>query len=143
MTPEQRALLADTRRHFFSRCAVGVGQVALASLLTGGPGEAATVATNPMAEKPPMFPAKVNSVIFLHMAGAPSQLDMLDYKPALQKFDGKVAPDELIKGNRFAFMDTSAKNPPRLLASHREFKQYGNSGFWFSSLLPNLAGVAD
>jgi len=143
MTPEQRALLADTRRHFFSRCAVGVGQVALASLLNGGRGEAATVAANPMAEKPPMFPPKVKNVIFLHMAGAPSQLDMLDYKPALQKFDGKVAPDEIIKGKRFAFMDTFAKNPPRLLASHREFKQYGNAGFWFSSLLPNLAGVAD
>jgi hypothetical protein len=141
---EDRLLLSETRRHFFSKCAIGVGQIALASLLNAGKSSAATTATqNPMAEKPTMFPPKAKNIIFLHMAGGPSQLDMFDYKPKLKDLDGKVAPDELIKGKRFAFMDTFTKNPPRILASHREFKQYGNSGFWVSSLLPNLATVVD
>lgn len=144
MNTEDRLLLAETRRHFFRKCAIGVGQIALASLLNAGKGSAATTASqNPMAEKPTMFPPKAKNIIFLHMAGGPSQLDMFDYKPRLKDLDGKVAPDELIKGKRFAFMDTFTKNPPRILASHREFKQYGNSGFWVSSLLPNLATVVD
>jgi len=137
-------LLTETRRHFFNRCAMGVGQIALASLLNGGTSEAATTPVlNPMAEKPTMFPPKVKNVIFLHMAGGPSQLEMFDHKPKLKEFDGKVAPDELIKGKRFAFMDTFTKNPPRLLANHREFKQYGDSGIWVSSLLPHLSTVVD
>jgi hypothetical protein len=141
---EDRLLLSETRRHFFNRCAIGVGQIALASLLNAGKGSAATTASqNPMAEKPTMFPPKAKNIIFLHMAGGPSQLDMFDYKPRLKDLDGKIAPDELIKGKRFAFMDTFTKNPPRILASHREFKQYGDSGFWVSSLLPNLATVVD
>jgi hypothetical protein len=139
---EDRILLEETRRHFFSRCSVGLGQIALASLLENGRLDAAT-SNNPMAEKPTMFPARAKSVIFLHMAGGPSQLEMFDHKPKLAELDGKVAPDELIKGKRFAFMDTFTKNPPRLLANHREFRQYGDSGFWVSSLLPHLSTVVD
>ena len=142
MNPEDQLLLHDTRRHFFNRCGVGLGRAALASLLAGGNLDAATP-VNPMAAKPPHFPAKVKNVIFCFMAGAPSQLDLFSYKPKLKQFDGTVAPDELIKGKRFAFMDTFSKNPPRLLATSREFKQHGKSGFWFSSLLPHIAGVAD
>jgi hypothetical protein len=144
MTPDERLLLSDTRRQFFKTCGIGLGQIALASLLQDGRIYGADAkALNPMAPKPPMFPPKVKNVIFLHMAGAPSQLDMFDYKPKLKEFDGKVAPDELIKGKRFAFMDTFMKAPPHLLGCHREFKQYGQAGFWFSSLLPHLATVAD
>ena len=144
MTPEDRSLLGETRRHFFGKCAIGIGQIALAELLGNGKAAAATTKTvNPMAEKPAMFPARVKSVIFLHMAGGPSQLDLFDYKPKLKELDGKVAPDEIMKGKRFAFMDTFTKNPPRLLGTHREFKQYGQAGFWFSSLLPNISTVAD
>jgi len=98
---------------------------------------------NPMAPKPPHFPPKVKNIIYLFMAGGPSQLEMFDYKPKLKEFDGKVAPDELIKGRRFAFMDTFTKNPPRLLASHREFQQYGKSGIYVSSLLPHIASITD
>ena len=144
MTPEDRLVFEETRRHFFHRCGIGLGQIALASLLQDGKLFAAAATTvNPLAPKPPMFPPKVKNVIFLHMAGGPSQLELFDYKPKLKQFDGKVAPDELIKGKRFAFMDTFTKSPPRLLGSHREFKQHGNSGLWVSSLLPHLAGVAD
>ena len=143
MTPEQR-LLSETRRHFFSRCGIGVGQVALAQLLSGGrllAGPAAS--TNPMDPKPPHFPAKVKSVIYLFMAGGPSQLEMFEYKPKLQEFDGKPIPDSLVAGKRFAFMDAFAKDPLKVLGPKREFKRYGRSGAWVSNLLPNLSTIVD
>src|SRR5579864_1612066 len=144
MTNDEQQLLLETRRHFFNRCGIGLGQIALASLLQDAKiYGAAAQPVNPMAPKPPMFPPKVKNVIFLHMAGAPSQFELFDYKPKLKEYDGKVAPDDLINGKRFAFMDTFTKAPPRLLGCHREFKQYGKSGFWFSSLLPHLATFAD
>jgi hypothetical protein len=144
MTPEDQDLLRDTRRQFFSRCGISLGQIALASLLSDGKVfGAANEAANPMSPKPPHFPARVKNVIYLFMAGAPSQLELFDYKPALNKYDGQVAPDSLLQGKRFAFMDTFAKNPPKLLGVRREFQQYGKSGMYFSELLPNIATVAD
>src|SRR5256885_961222 len=145
MTREQRLLQFETRRHFFSRCGVGLGQIALASLLSDGllAGATAKPSTNPMAPKAPHFPAKVKNVIYLFMAGAPSQLELFDYKPALQQYDGKPAPESLLKGKRFAFMDTFAKDPPKLLGTRREFKRYGKSGKYVSELLPNIGGVVD
>ncbi len=102
MTPEQRLLQFETRRHFFSRCGVGVGKIALASMLGGRMMSAATAkAVNPNAPKPPHFPPKVKNVIYLFMAGGPSQLELFDYKPALQQYDGKSAPESLLKGKRF------------------------------------------
>jgi hypothetical protein len=144
MTPEDKLLQFETRRHFFSRCGVGVGKIALASLL----GEQLLSAepaksSNPAAPKPPHFPAKVKNVIYLFMAGGPSQLELFDFKPALQQYDGKSAPESLLKGKRFAFMDTFAKEPPKLLGTRREFKRYGKSGQYVSELLPNIGGVVD
>src|SRR3989442_273222 len=144
MTPEDRFLQFETRRHFFSRCGVGVGKIALGSLLGGRMMSAATTkAVNPNAPKPPHFPPKVKNVIYLFMAGGPSQLELFDYKPALQQYDGKSAPESLLKGKRFAFMDTFAKEPPKLLGTRREFKRYGKSGQYVSELLPNIGGVVD
>src|SRR5713101_5345011 len=98
MTPEDKLLQFETRRQFFSRCGVGVGKIALASLLCEQlPAEPAKAA-NPTAPRPPHFPAKVKNVIYLFMAGAPSQLELFDYKPALQQYDGKSAPESLLKG---------------------------------------------
>jgi len=77
------------------------------------------------------------------MAGAPSQLELFDYKPALQQYDGKATPESLLKGKRFAFMDTFTKEPPKLLGTRREFKRYGKGGLYFSELLPNIGSVAD
>src|ERR671937_583179 len=96
-------LQASTRRHFFKQSGFGIGAAALASLLNDSlSAQGATVnATNPLAPKPPMFPAKAKSVIFLFMAGAPSQVDLLDYKPKLQQFDGQHIPDSFVKGERF------------------------------------------
>jgi hypothetical protein len=125
-------LQAATRRHFFKQSGFGIGAAALTGLLN------ATEA-NPMAAKPPMFPAKAKSVIYLFMAGAPSQVDLLDPKPALQKYDGQNVPEELMKGERFAFI----KGTPRLLGSPFEFGRCGKSGAEISELLPHLKNVAD
>src|SRR6516164_2139747 len=144
MTLEDRLLLLATRRQFFSGCGVNLGRLALASLLADGKLFGSTAASqNPMAPKPPHFPPKAKNVIYLFMAGGPSQLDLFDYKPKLLEYSGKVAPESLMKGKRFAFMDSFTKNPPKLLGTHREFQRYGQSGLYLSELLPNLSRVAD
>src|SRR6476659_8409315 len=143
MTPEQR-LLKETRRHLFGRCGVGIGQVALAQLLSDGKLLAASAASSsPMDPKPPHFPAKVKNVIYLFMAGGPSQLEMFEHKPLLQQYDGKPIPVSLVAGKRFAFMDAFAKEPLKVLGSKTEFKRYGQSGAWVSNLLPNLSTIVD
>jgi hypothetical protein len=136
-------LLLQTRRHFFRDCAVGVGSMALASLLNGGRLAAAPQVQNPLAPRDPHFPAKAKAVIYLFMAGAPSQLELFDYKPRLMEYDGKPMPDEFIKGKRFAFMDTFAKEHPKVLGSRRKFARHGQSGAYVSECLPHLAGVVD
>ena len=140
MTTEEKLLKAETRRHFFSRCHLGLGQVALASLLSPGLMDAADKSA---PKQKTHFPPKVKSVIYLFMAGGPSQFELFDYKPDLQKHDGQVAPESILKGKRFAFMDTFTKEPPKLLGTRREFKQHGRSGIWVSDLLPRIGGVAD
>jgi hypothetical protein len=87
--------------------------------------------------------AKVDHVIYLFQAGGPSQLELFDYKPELTKYDGKAAPAELLAGKRFAFMDTFAKEPPKMLGTRREFRRHGNAGLYFSDLVPHIASVAD
>jgi hypothetical protein len=77
------------------------------------------------------------------MAGGPSQLELFDYKPELQRLHGQPTPDSFLKGKRFAFMDTFAKEKPKLLATNRTFKQHGGSGIWISDLLPHIASMAD
>src|SRR5271163_2466843 len=119
MDQEDRLLQFETRRHFFSRCGVGVGKVALASLLTDGKIFAGTPA--PMQAKPGHFPAKAKNVIYLFMAGAPSQFELYDYKPTLQKYHNQPVPDALVAGKRFAFMDTFTKEKPKLLGTSRKF----------------------
>ena len=110
-------LLLRTRRHFFKDCAIGLGSMALASLLNQGRASAAPQFHNPLAPQQPHFPAKAKAVIYLFMAGAPSQLELFDYKPKLIEFDAKPMPDEFIKGKRFAFMDTFTKDRPKCLGT--------------------------
>ncbi len=131
MNHEEELLKFVTRRHFFSRCTVGLGGIALANIMGAEP------------TGQPHFPPRIKNVIYLFMAGGPSQLELFDYKPKLQQFNGKGVPESLMKGKRFAFMDTFAKEPPKLLGTHREFKQHGKSGQYFSDLLPHIATVAD
>ena len=127
-----------TRRHFFHNCQVGIGGIALASLL-GSDGVAAPEMVNPLQPRQPHFPARAKNVIFLHMAGSPPHLDLFDYKPELVKHNDEDCPAEYFQGKRFAF----TKSTPKLLGTPRTFKQYGKSGAWFSDALPKLAEIAD
>ncbi len=135
--------IGETRRHLFGRCAVGLGKIALASLATESRLWAAPPLPDPLAPKAPHFAPKAKSVIYLFMAGGPSQLDLFDYKPRLHDLSGKPVPDSFIKGKRFAFMDSFSKETPKLLGSHRSFKRYGQTGTYVSEQFPHLAGVVD
>jgi hypothetical protein len=145
MDPRQHQLLLQTRRHFFRQCGLGVGKIALASLLCEGrllAGDKAAF-VNPLAPQQPHFPARVKNVIYLFMAGGPSQLELFDYKPRLQALNGQPIPDSYLKGKRFAFMDSFTKQVPKLLGTRRKFAQHGRCGAYVSELLPHLAGVVD
>ena len=135
--PSDRLLRESTRRWFFRQAGFGIGSAALSNLIAPARVDAAT--ENPLAPKPPMYPAKAKSVIFLFMAGAPSQVDLFDFKPTLQQYDGQNVPQELMKGERFAFI----KGTPKLLGSPYEFARAGKSGAEISELLPHLRTVAD
>ncbi len=128
-----------SRRWFFEQCGVGLGRAALGSLLAGA-GYAATAAgTDPLAPKKPHFEPKAKRVIFLFMAGAPSHLELFDYKPQLAKFDGTLPPPELLKGYRAAFINPNSK----LLGPKFKFARYGKSNAELSELLPHLSTVVD
>ena len=129
-----------TRRWFFEQCAVGLGSIALAQLFAEASPAATTAALpNPLAPKRPPLPAKAKNVIFLFMAGAPSHLELFDYKPQLAKFDGKLPPADLLKGYRAAFINPNST----LLGPKFKFEKHGQSGAELSELLPHLAKVAD
>ncbi|HZY90540.1 MAG TPA: DUF1501 domain-containing protein, partial [Gemmataceae bacterium] len=131
----QRARL-QTRRQFLKACPTGLGAVALASLLHR---EGRAAAPSPMTPRSPHFAAKAKSVIYLHMSGAPPQHDLFDYKPKLVELHMKPCPEELLKGQRFAFI----KGRPNLLGSPYKFKQRGKSGAWVSELLPHFSRMVD
>jgi hypothetical protein len=141
----QEWLRQRTRRHFFRDCGVGLGKIALASLLCESLADSgsAQASRNPLAPKPPHFPARARSVIYLFMAGGPSQLELFDYKPALHQYDGQPIPDSFLQGRRFAFMDSFTREKPRLLAARRKFFRAGQCGAWVSELLPQIAQVVD
>ena len=161
-TSSNEQLRDITRRHFFSDCAVGVGSIALASLLAGGDlgraarasegggasgtaggegGAGGVAIRNPLQPKAPHFPAKAKSVIFLFMAGGPSQLEMFDHKPKLAELNGQPIPESYIAGKRFAFMGSSHRT--NLLGPQRKFQQYGQNGTWVSDLLPHTGAIVD
>ncbi len=145
---EFNPLLDQTRRHFFKDCAIGLGSMALGSLLNNDnlfgaqPNEADSF-VSPQAPRKPHFPAKAKSVIFLFMAGGPSQLELFDYKPKLQELNGKPIPESFIKNKRFAFMDLFTKEVPKLLGTRRQFARRGQCGAYVSDCLPHLAGIVD
>ncbi len=127
-----------SRRWFFQQCGVGLGAIALGSLFREN-GMAAPSIVNPLAPKQPHFPAKAKRVIFLFMAGAPSHLELFDYKPQLAKFDGTLPPAELIKDYRAAFISPNST----LLGPKFKFAKHGKCGAELSELLPHLATVVD
>jgi hypothetical protein len=127
-----------TRRHFLEHCRIGLGAIALACL-SAERAPAAVAVQRPLAPRPPHFPPRAKSVIFLFMAGGPSQLDLFDYKPKLQELNGQVIPPSYVENKRFAFI----KKDATLLASPRKFSRRGESGAEMSELLPCLHAVAD
>jgi hypothetical protein len=146
LTPAQQMLRAVTRRHFFREVGFGIGTTALSSLINqclAGSSRATPRpdinALNPLAPKPPLFPSKAKCIIYLFMAGAPSQLDLLDCKPRLQQLDGQNCPEEILNGERFAFI----AGKPKLLGSPYTFRRSGNSGAEISELLPRLREIVD
>ena len=134
-------LAQDTRRHFFSRCGVGVGSMALSSLMQRDSAAALPAMQNPLAPRQPHGTAKAKSIIYLFMAGGPSQLEMWDYKPKLAELSGKPIPESYIKGKRFAFMNSSHRTT--LLGPKRKFAQQGQNGTWVSDLLPYTGSIVD
>ncbi|MBP3958567.1 DUF1501 domain-containing protein [Gemmata sp. G18] len=133
-------MIEITRRHFFRDCGYGLGKAALASLLVGSArGADAPRAPEPLAPKEPHFPGKAKAVIHLFMTGAPSQLDLFDYKPALAKLEGKPLPPEVIKGQRYAFIRPDAA----VLGPQFKFAKHGKCGAELSEMLPHLAKTVD
>jgi Protein of unknown function (DUF1501) len=139
MNLHEELLKYRTRRQFFRDCGVGVGAMGLASLLNERLFAAPVAADDPLAPKRPHFPAKAKSIIYLHMAGAPSTLDLFDYKPKLQELSGQPCPDSYLKGQQFAFI----KGHPKLLGTPHKFAKYGKSGQEMSEVMPHLQTVAD
>lgn len=143
---EQAVARLHTRRHFLKECAFGFGSLALGSLLPScGTGNTSIAAPNlfdpvhPLLPKAPPFAAKAKSIIYLHMAGAPSQLELFDYKPELKKMNGQDCPRSLLEGKRFAFI----RGVPKMLGPQANFAQYGQSGAWVSDNLPHLSTIVD
>jgi hypothetical protein len=121
-------LQAQTRRHFLGRGCSLLGAAALSSLLRAS------------AQEPALrFPARAKRVIFIHCAGGPSQLELFDYKPELEKRDGEPCPESFLAGRRFAFI----RGTPELLGPQAAFRQHGASGAWVSERLPELTSMVD
>lgn len=140
-----KKLEEQTRRHFIKNCTLGLGGIALSSILgscsnpTSGSSYSSMLADNPMFPRTPHFAGRVKNVIYIHMAGAPSQLELFDYKPDLIKLNGKECPPSLLEGKRFAFI----RGVPKMLGPQARFNQYGESGAWMSNYLPHLSTIAD
>jgi hypothetical protein len=136
MTPSITHLDLIHRREFFRKAGFGLGSMALASLLRE---QAFATPANPLAAKRPMFKPRAKRVIYLHMIGAPSQLDLFENKPELNKRDGQDCPESLLKGRRFAFIGGKMQ----LAGTKFTFEKHGRSGQEMSNLLPHLANVSD
>ena len=139
MSKQADSLREITRRHFFKQSGFGIGALALSALLDEQLFASSALSDGGPAPQGPHFAPKAKSIIYLFMAGAPSQLDLFDHKPKLKQYDGKDIPEEFIKGERFAFI----KGTPKLLGSPFDFKRCGQSGAEISDLLPHLAKHAD
>ncbi len=141
--PHNPALQYLTRRHFFSRCGLGLGSIALGSLLNEQRlfGAAPSEVQNPMAPKAPHFAPRAKNIIYLFMAGGPSQLELFDHKPKLIELNGQPIPQSYIEGKRFAFMGTS--HGTKLLGTRRAFQRHGQSGMWVSEMFPHTATIVD
>jgi hypothetical protein len=132
-----------SRRHFLFESAMGLGALAFGNMLIGCENKSGAkvpdLITDPMSPRPPHFPGKAKRVIFVHMAGAPSQLELFDFKPELQKLHNQLCPPSLVEGKRFAFI----RGTPKMLGPQATFAQRGQSGAWVSDYLPHFSTIAD
>lgn len=131
-----------TRRQFFEDCGLGIGKMALAGLLARSGGMSPSSAAgfnNPTRPVAPHWAPKAKRVIYLFMAGAPSQLELFDYKPKLVELEGKPIPPSVIKGQRYAFIQPDAA----VLGPRFKFAEHGQSGAMLSEMLPHLGKVVD
>ncbi len=131
-----------TRRHFFQQCGVGLGAIALQQLLAREGHAAPGISldpTNPMAARQPQFTPRAKNVIFLFMAGGPSQLELFSDKPKLRELTGQTPPESLLSGKRFAFL----KGTEKLLGNQRKFDRYGECGMSLSELIPYHRQIVD
>ena len=137
MNPLRESQLIETRRHFFGRTSTGIGTAALGSLLN----PSLFGAEDPVEQVKKIAP-KAKRVIYLFMSGAPSQLDMWDYKPGLKDWYDKDLPDSIRNGQRITTM-TSGQSRFPIAPSKFKFNQHGKEGTWVSELLPHTAGIVD
>ncbi|MEM0913273.1 MAG: DUF1501 domain-containing protein [Planctomycetota bacterium] len=142
---EYKRLKKITRRNFLAQCTTGLGAMWMGGML-GQQAMASGIGydiqhdpSNPLSALPPRFTAKAKNVIFLHMVGGPSQLELFDYRPALAELDGKPCPPSLLEGQNFAFI----QGTPQILGPLVKFKQHGQSGAWVSELLPHFSQIVD
>ena len=136
------SLNAETRRHFLGGCTTGLGAMWLASQnhsIGADHRRPQHDPANPLSRIDPPFAAKAKRIIYLHMIGAPSQLELFDYKPDLQRLDGKDCPQEFLEGKRFAFI----QGTPQMLGPQYPFQQHGDSGMWVTDRLPHFAKHVD
>jgi Protein of unknown function (DUF1501) len=142
MHPCSERFLQFTRREFFGRAATGIGTAALASLLAGDlraePGPSGSDSSPGL----PHFPAKAKRVIYLMQGGAPTHVDLFDYKPGMAKRRGEELPPSVQMGQRLTTMTAGQKSKP-ILPGITGFKQYGQSGAWLCDFLPHTGAVAD
>ena len=137
------AALQQTRRQFFGRAAGGIGIAALSSLLNPSLFAKTRDPLESLGKLPKLhFPAKAKRVIYLHQSGAPSHIDLLDYKPAMQAHHGKELPASIRMGQRITGMTSGQKAFP-IAASQWKFQQHGKTGTWLSELLPHHGKIAD
>ena len=137
--------LIENRRQFFGKSTTGIGVAALSSLLGGNlafgekPGEFGRIGG---LEGIPHFAPKAKRVIYLLQSGAPSQVDLLDHKPSLEKLHMQELPESIRNGQRLTGMTARQKSFP-VIKSPWKFRQHGKSGTWLSELLPHMAEVVD
>ena len=129
----------QTRRHLLQTAGLGIGSMAVQSLLAKDNSQTAAPATHQPAAPLPLLAPRAKRVIYLHMAGSPSQLELFEHKPALQQLHLQDCPPSFLEGKRFAFI----RGVPKILGGQFQFRQYGQSGQWISELLPHFASVVD
>jgi len=142
LNPAPHLNLAVTRRDFFNRFALGLGGVALTGLLRNS--FAAPASANPFAGvlSAPHLAPRAKRIIYLFMSGGPSQLDLFDYKPTLNKMNGQDLPESIRMGQRLTTMTSNQAHLP-MAGSIFKFERHGQSGAWISELLPHTAKMAD